>query len=88
MWFAESDGILGSVTLARRDSHTSSKPVVHWLMVDPRWQRRGIARLLLTTLEASVWDAGERQIWLETHSAWTKATQFYRAMGYRETEPT
>jgi GNAT superfamily N-acetyltransferase len=85
MWFAESDRIIGSVTLARRESSTSSKPVVHWLMVDPRWRRHGIARLLLTALETAVWDAGQRQIWLETHSAWTKAEQFYRAMGYRET---
>lgn len=85
MWFAETDEVAGSITLASRDAGGVSKPVVHWLMVDPRWRRHGIAKLLLRTLETTVWKMGQRQVWLETHSAWTKAEQFYRAMGYAET---
>ena len=83
MWLAEVEGgVAGSVSLARRETATSSKPVVHWLMVAPRFRRRGLGRLLMATLEAAVWDAGERQVWLETHAAWREAAELYRALGY------
>ena len=86
-WLAETDGLVGSVTLARRESRSEAKPVVHWLMVDPSQRRRGIGRLLMTTLEAVIWDEGGRQIWLETHSTWEEAVALYRAVGYVEVQP-
>lgn len=83
LWFAEAAGqAIGSVTLAMRGDGASTTPVVHWLMVVPEWRRRGVGRLLITTLEAASWEAGYRQIALETHANWTAAAAFYRALGY------
>ena len=90
MWFVEiqrvpmrSHAAVGTVTLARRGDGQEAKPVVHWLAVLPAYRGRGIARLLMATLEAAVWDAGGRQIWLETHSQWLEAARLYEALGYR-----
>jgi GNAT superfamily N-acetyltransferase len=88
MWLAvgseEPDRIVGSVTLAWRQLPPEGKPVVHWLMVTPSHQRRGIGRLLMAALETAVWDAGHRQVWLETHSAWREGTALYRSLGYSD----
>jgi GNAT superfamily N-acetyltransferase len=84
MWFAESRGeVVGTVTLAERGSGAAAKPVVHWLAVLPRWRRRGVGRLLVSALHRTVWDAGQREILLETHADWTAAAKFYEALGYR-----
>ena len=88
MWLAEAEALLvaakvvGTVPLARRGEPPAGKPVVHWLCVLPSYRRRGVGRLLLTTLETAVWDSGERQIWLETHSAWREAFELYESLGY------
>ncbi|HWB10018.1 MAG TPA: GNAT family N-acetyltransferase [Pirellulales bacterium] len=78
MWFAEAEGIVGSVTLALR----GRRPVVHWLMVAPEWRRHGVGRFLMANLEAACWRAGHRELSLETHVGWTAAEAFYRAVGY------
>jgi GNAT superfamily N-acetyltransferase len=85
MWFAETSAgeAIGTVTLAIRQSATTAVPVVHWLCVLPRWRRRGIGRLLMNTLEQAAWDAGYREVALETHEAWREAAAAYDAMGYR-----
>jgi GNAT superfamily N-acetyltransferase len=78
--------IVGSVTLAER----MSTPVVHWLLVDPAWQRRGIGQLLMAHLERAAWDAGRREVGLETHAGWSAAVAFYHSIGYepvREPSP-
>lgn len=64
------------------------KPVVHWLMVAPEARRQGLARVLMSRLEAAAWNAGHREIYLETHSAWRAAAQFYEALGYHLTNPS
>jgi len=93
MWLAEAQPLLmpaevvGTVTLARRGDPPDDKPVVHWLFVAPNYRRRGVGRLLLATLEAAVWDAGERQVWLETHTAWAEALRLYESLGYVPAEP-
>lgn len=74
---------VGTITLALRGAAADAKPVVHWLAVLPEWRRRGVGRLLLATLEAACWDAGFREVRLETHAAWTSAIRFYQATGYR-----
>lgn len=87
MWFAVAEpgeAVVATVTLARRGAGPTSKPVVHWLAVAPGFRRRGIARLLVATLEATVWDAGGRQIWLETHESWKEAGHLYRTLGYEK----
>lgn len=89
MWFAETRPLamppaaIATVTLALRGAGPDARPVVHWLAVLPAYRRRGIARLLVSTLETAVWDAGGRQVWLETHSAWSEAARLYESLGYR-----
>ncbi|HEX7446062.1 MAG TPA: GNAT family N-acetyltransferase [Pirellulales bacterium] len=93
---ADSRHAVGAVALAMRKAQRAPAerppdggvqndcgvPVVHWLMVLPEWRRRGVGRLLLAALETACWDAGYRQIALETHTAWWAAAAFYRSMGY------
>jgi GNAT superfamily N-acetyltransferase len=92
MWFAETrplklpPSVVGTVTLARRGEGSLARPVVHWLTVLPSYRSRGIGHLLMANLEAAVWEAGGRQVWLETHIAWTKAARLYESLGYRPTE--
>lgn len=57
-------------------------PVVHWLLVDPNYRRRGIGRLLMNCLERAAWDAGHRELQLETHAGWSAAVAFYQSIGY------
>jgi GNAT superfamily N-acetyltransferase len=79
---AENGRFLGSVTLAMRSHETSVRPVVHWMMVHPRYRSAGIGRWLLATLESQAWELGFREIFLETHSSWESAVRFYIAAGY------
>lgn len=88
-WIAEtsdaahaSPTMIGSVTLAERVGERGSVPVVHWLIVDPTWRRRGIGRLLMNHLEQTAWEAGRREIQLETHVGWIAAVAFYQSIGY------
>src|SRR2546430_1871201 len=57
-WLAiavETKSLVGAVTLALREGSASTIPVVHWLLVDPEWRRRGIGRLLISHLERAAW---------------------------------
>jgi ribosomal protein S18 acetylase RimI-like enzyme len=78
--------LIGAVTLSMRGEQHSDhiKPAVHWLIVHPRWRRRGIGKLLMAHLETAAWDAGFQEVWLETHTAWDAAVKFYRQLGYTE----
>jgi GNAT superfamily N-acetyltransferase len=85
MWLAfaaETACPIGAVTLALREGSISTIPVVHWLLVDPAWRRRGIGRLLMFHLELAAWNDGWRQIELETHAGWSAAVAFYQSIGY------
>ena len=96
MWFAEAEpGMLrvaaaspvGTITLAFRGAGADAQPVIHWLAVLPTWRRRGVARLLLAALEKTCWEAGYREVGLETHAGWTAALRFYEQASYREKSP-
>jgi GNAT superfamily N-acetyltransferase len=87
---AETGRIIGAVTLAMRAGPAVCVPVVHWLLVDPAWRRRGVGRMLVAHLERAVWDAGWREVQLETHAGWQAAVAFYQSIGYapvRERSP-
>lgn len=73
---------VGAVTLAMRDAGERRTPVVHWLLVDPAWRRRGVGRVLMSYLENAAWDGGFKAVELETHSRWAAAVAFYQSIGY------
>jgi GNAT superfamily N-acetyltransferase len=73
---------IGAVTLALREGSVTTMPVVHWLLVDPAWRRRGIGRFLMSHLERAAWNDGWREIELETHAGWAAAVAFYQSIGY------
>ena len=74
--------VVGTVTWADRGRPPEVKAAVHWLAVLPGYRRRGIGRLLLETLHQACWDAGHREIFLETHVAWAGAARLYQSLGY------
>jgi GNAT superfamily N-acetyltransferase len=74
--------VVGAVTLAMRQGTFQTVPAIHWLLVDPTWRRRGIGRLLISRLERAAWNAGWREVQLETHTGWSAAVAFYQSMGY------
>jgi GNAT superfamily N-acetyltransferase len=91
MWFAEQESeiaaggpkqLVGSATLAMRGEPNSARPVVHWLVVLSTARRQGIGRLLMAHVERAAWDAGHREVYLETHEQWQAAVRFYSALGY------
>ncbi len=94
LWFAESvDGrepqTLGTVGLALRESRQNKEsPCIVRLAVIPEARRRGIGRLLMQTLERAAWQAGYRQLWLETHATWKDAVALYRSLGWELDRPT
>lgn len=54
------------------------------MYVRPEFQRRGLARRLLTELEQSALEAGVTRLILETGLAQPEAIALYRSMGYEE----
>jgi len=84
-WLAiavETASLVGAVTLALREGAASTIPVVHWLLVDPAWRRRGVGRFLIYHLELAAWNDRWRESELETHTGWTSAVAFYQSIGY------
>lgn len=59
---------------------------IYWLATHPAARRRGIARLLFTTMEARLRQAGGRVLRIETSSlaAYEAARQFYLANGFEQ----
>ncbi len=93
LWFAEevvksqSPVTAGVIGLALRGSSENSAPSIHWLAVAPQFQSRGIATLLLAHVENSLWEsphwrAGARELFAQTHTAWTTAVRFYERHGF------
>lgn len=57
------------------------------MYVRPQFQRRGLARTLLSHLERSAAQAGVRRLVLETGPAQPEAIALYRSAGYEDVEP-
>jgi ribosomal protein S18 acetylase RimI-like enzyme len=58
--------------------------VVHRLVVDPQYQRRGIARQLMRFVEEQARDRGCDAIRLDTFSANPPALRLYQRLGYHD----
>jgi GNAT superfamily N-acetyltransferase len=58
--------------------------VVHRLMVDPRYQGRGLARELMQAAEARAARLGYGAIRLDAFSANPRALRLYRSLGYHD----
>lgn len=93
LWLAEnrttvarSTQVIGVIGLAARGQSECHVPVVHWLAVDPAAQRVGVAALLLSHLEATVWNLGGKELYAQTHVAWQAAVAFYKKHGFQRHE--
>jgi GNAT superfamily N-acetyltransferase len=58
--------------------------VVHRLMIDPRYQRRGIARELMRFAEARADELGYGAVRLDAFSENPRALRLYRDLGYHD----
>lgn len=77
---------VGTVGLSIRAGRDTQRAVIHRLAVVPQARRRGIGRLLLATAEQAAWEAGNRQLWLETHARWEAAVALYRSQDWEEVQ--
>ena len=59
---------------------------LYWLVVDPRYHRRGVAADLLSAVETETERMGGRAIYVETSSTevYSPARSFYLNQGYKE----
>jgi GNAT superfamily N-acetyltransferase len=67
-----------------RYSHTSSEAYVERLVVSPSFQRRGIARGLLSAAEKLAREAGKETVGLHVSGNNLAALRLYEAEGYRK----
>jgi GNAT superfamily N-acetyltransferase len=67
-----------------RYSHTSSEAYVERLVVSPSFQRRGIARGLLSAAEKLAREAGKETVGLHVSGNNLAALRLYEAEGYRQ----
>ncbi len=78
---------VGTVLLVPPGQHAPHSASLRWLAVHPAWQRRQIAKLLVTRAEQAAWDAGWRTLTVETHARWHAAVALYGACGYSPQVP-
>lgn len=78
----EESPIIGAVALGRAGRPPHVRPSLQWLMVDPAHRLRGIGGVLIAVIEQTVWDAGERELGIETHADWRDAVRLYERCGY------
>nr|WP_223068371.1 GNAT family N-acetyltransferase [Paenibacillus caui] len=85
LWIAVQDGtIVGSVQLQLAlKANGSHRAEVAKLMVDPDSRRKGIARLLMQTMEAKAKEEGRSLLVLDTRSG-DPSNNLYRSLNYSE----
>ena len=64
------------------DQYATPRPYMFNVAVNPKWQRKGIARALVSSCEdvARAW--GKPQVWLKVRSTSKAAIAMYESMGY------
>lgn len=75
-WVAESDTPCGFISLEVDPDRLAG--VIGAFFIDPGWQRRGIGRLLWTTVEGSALEKGLKSLRLDANP---EAEAFYRSLG-------
>ena len=86
---AESNGRLAGFAMVREryspPGVATQKPVELWrFYVDQPWQGRGLARALMTAVEASARARGGRELWLGVWERNARAQAFYRKCGFEK----
>lgn len=84
-YFAEIAGDVVGYACYGPISVTEGSYDLYWIAVDPRIQKRGIGRALLSAVESQVQAAGGRRIYIETSgkTEYAPTQQFYRRCGYQ-----
>lgn len=89
MWFSVvQDGagehrVAGTLTLALRSPDSARGAHLHWLLVDPQFRRRGLARALVERAADTAAAAGYTHLTAETLTSWTEAVACYDRLGFR-----
>ncbi|GBD41598.1 Acetylpolyamine aminohydrolase [bacterium HR39] len=81
--FADSDGLLAGYACFGPIQGTEGRFDLYWIAVDPRWQRRGVGRLLFAEVERRVAAMGGGRLYIETSSTepYRHVRRFYEGMG-------
>lgn len=84
--FAEEDGEVIGYTCFGPILGTMTSYDLYWIVVHPRFHRRGVGRELLAQSERLIFRRGGRRIYIDTSSRpqYEATRAFYRAQGYRE----
>lgn len=80
----EAEGALIASTLITR---WSGAPLVAFVMVDPRHQRRGLGAFVLRRSMAALWEQGERELALFVTEGNTPAERLYVRLGFTVVTP-
>jgi diamine N-acetyltransferase len=86
---ATSNGALAGFAMIR-DGHgppgvSTARPVELWrFYVDKPWQGRGLAKSLMSAVEASATARGARELWLGVWERNERAQAFYRKCGFEK----
>jgi ribosomal protein S18 acetylase RimI-like enzyme len=82
---ADLDNALAAYACYGPISCTTASFDLYWIAVDPRFQRRGIGRLLMSTVESRIAAAGGDRIYIDTsgRDQYASTRAFYECSGFR-----
>jgi ribosomal protein S18 acetylase RimI-like enzyme len=83
-FLAEVDGRVVAASLITR---WAEAPLVAFVMIDPRFQRRGLGERLLRRSMAALWSQGERELLLFVTEGNTPAQRLYERLGFAVVAP-
>jgi aminoglycoside 6'-N-acetyltransferase I len=83
----DSKNIIGLIILKEQEYCDGKWMVIEELVVDGKFQGRGIGRKLIEEIENISKKGKFSQIYLSTHKG-SKAFQFYKRLGYKESKKT
>lgn len=86
-WVAVPDSVddgsvLGLATLATSRGKVGCRQSIAWLLVHPSARRQGLGRALVETIFHETWNRDQPEIWIECHTAWRDAIEFWKRIGF------